>query len=170
MAILNLIAERSMSITAEIATQQRIDSVQLPTADEVAEAGAIYRKLAFITGSGENARLKIYGEQEETSIDIPLKSLNILVDILRETSRGKAVQIVPHDAVLTTQEAAQFLNVSRPYLIKLLEEKKIPFYRTGNRRQIAFQDLQIYKQKQREESKQAMNDLAALSQEAGFDF
>jgi excisionase family DNA binding protein len=79
-------------------------------------------------------------------IALPAYALKMLSDILIQISRGNAVTIVPIHAELTTQEAAEILNVSRPFLIGLLEDKKISYKMVGTRRKILLQDLMVYKE------------------------
>ncbi len=83
-------------------------------------------------------------------------------------AHGNAVLVVPIHAELTTQEAASLLNVSRPYLIKLLEEGKIQFQLKGKHRRILFKDLMEYKQRSTKESYETLCKLAAESEELGL--
>ncbi|VTR54659.1 DNA binding domain, excisionase family [Serratia fonticola] len=73
-------------------------------------------------------------------------AVKMLVEILGELANGNAVQVVPVHAELTTQEAANLLNVSRPHVVKMLEEGKIEFHKTGRHRRIRFADLMAYKE------------------------
>ena len=89
----------------------------------------------------------------------------MLVDILSELAEGNAVKVVPIHAELTTQEAADMLNVSRPHLAKLLEGGALPFHKTGKHRRIRFADLMSFKAAQDRASAQAMEELAKQAQE-----
>lgn len=92
----------------------------------------------------------------------------MLIDILGELAAGNAVQIVPIHAELTTQEAANMLNVSRPHMVKLLEEGRLPFHRAGRHRRVLFSDLMTYKKARERESLDAMQALAEQAQDLGI--
>lgn len=80
-------------------------------------------------------------------------------------ANGNAITIVPYHAELTTQEAANFLNVSRPYLIQLLEKELIPFHKVGRHRRILFEDILKYKEKVKEKSRKAREELTKDAQD-----
>jgi excisionase family DNA binding protein len=105
----------------------------------------------------------------ETSIlELPPKVLRFVASILGAMAEGKTVVLLPKGQTLTTVQAAQFLNVSRPFLTKLLKEGKIPFVMVGSHRRIVYEDLVNYKNKIRISQDEAMNALANQAQELGL--
>lgn len=98
-------------------------------------------------------------------LELPKAMTEFLVRILTELSNGNMVDIVPIHAELTTQEAANHLNVSRPYLIKLLEQGKIPYHKVGTHRRILFAELRSYMVAHEIQREAAMAEIAKLSQE-----
>ncbi len=101
-------------------------------------------------------------------IELPESLFHVLRQLVYHLAQGRAVTIVPLNKELTTQEAADMLNISRPYLIKLLEQGEIPFTRTGTHRRIRFSDLIEYKKLRDSERRRGMAELTQLSQELGF--
>ena len=127
------------------------------------------RKLAKLLGrKKKELKVRIQGGSEpDESVEVPLSAFRLLRDILIEMARGNAVTLIPVQAELTTQEAADLLAVSRPYLIDLIEKGQIPFRKVGTHRRIQFQDLMAYKQKTDAARLKALEELSALDQELG---
>ena len=109
----------------------------------------------------ERAAVRLDGE----SIILPRKALQLLRNILAEMAKGNAVTVAPVHAELTTQEAAELLNVSRPHVIKLLEAGEMDYRMVGTHRRILLQELLAYKERRRERSHQALEELARQAQE-----
>jgi excisionase family DNA binding protein len=140
-----------------------------PTAAEAELAQASSRQLAkFLSGKEKRKSLSFRIEPEgrpEESISIPLPAFKLLSDILTEMGKGNAVTLIPVDTELTTQQAADILNVSRPFLIVQLEQGTIPFRKVGTHRRILFQDLMSYKRRMDENRLKALEELAAQAQD-----
>lgn len=103
--------------------------------------------------SSRKKGVKIKVQETGAFITIPKKALTLLSAIIQNMAEGKTISIVPSNSEVTTQQAADMLNVSRPHLIKLLETKKIPFKKVGSHRRILLNDMIAYKEqlaKQRE--------------------
>lgn len=140
----------------------------LPNPDEIELAKESSRVLAAVIGKGEAAKIRVIdGEQD---IIVPVSAMRMLVDILAHMSEGESVAIIPSEAELTTQQAADFLNVSRPFFVKLLEEGKIEFHKVGSHRRVNFKDLLAYKQQSKIERRRALDELTAIAQESGVDY
>lgn len=99
---------------------------------------------------------------------VPDSALQALRQLIHHLASGRAVTLVPVGRELTTQEAADILNVSRPHLIKLLEQGDIPFARTGTHRRIQLSDLMAYKRRRDTQRHEALSRLTQMSQELGL--
>lgn len=104
----------------------------------------------------------------DDALVVPREAAVLLAQVLGYLANGEGVNVMPDSAELTTQQAAEFLNVSRPHLIKLLEAGQIPFRRVGTHRRIRFRDLRLYKSQDDLERRQAADELTQLSQELGL--
>ncbi len=101
-----------------------------------------------------------------TEIELPFSVFQILKQVIYHLLRGRAVSIVPINKELTTQEAADILNISRPYLVKLLEAGQIPFTKVGSHRRVRFSDVLAYQKQRENERKQALAEIAHISEDA----
>jgi excisionase family DNA binding protein len=119
----------------------------IPTDKEISLAGESSRKLSAYVESTSNPVFQLVkrGKGTET-IAIPANALRLLIIILSQMAKGNAVTLIPVHAELTTQEAADLLNVSRPFLVNLLENGKIPFRKVGSRRRVFAKDILRYKE------------------------
>ncbi|MDX2277616.1 MAG: helix-turn-helix domain-containing protein [Hyphomonadaceae bacterium] len=143
-----------------------------PTPEDVALAREASRHLVqHLPATGDAIRLKVLNEGNDTSVvEVPTLAMRLLVDILQHMSRGECVTLFPIHAELTTQEAADLLNVSRPYLVTLLEEGKIPHHKTGSHRRVRIEDLLAYKALVANDRGKALDALAALGQDIDPDY
>jgi excisionase family DNA binding protein len=144
----------------------------LPTAEESAIAKACSRELSALLETEAETQTLSLGDTsaEQHIVQVPSSALRLLVDVLTELGEGNSVKLVPVHAELTTQEAADLVNVSRPTFIKMLDDGLMPFSRTGNRRKVKFSDVQIYRQSLQEQRLQALDELSSLDQELGLGY
>lgn len=129
-------------------------------AQAVAELNAFLRAHPTPTG---RVRLCTDDDGPETQVVIPAVAFRFFVDVLAELANGNAVTVAPVHAELTTQQAADLLNVSRPYLIKLLDDERLPYRRVGNRRKVQLVDVLEYK---RRDDQRRLDVLDELTREA----
>jgi excisionase family DNA binding protein len=101
-------------------------------------------------------------------IRIPVSVLRLLVQILKEISQGNPVTVVPEATEITTQAASEVLGCSRPHVVRLLEEGKIPYTKVGKHRRIRYDDLMSFKKKMKVSQKKKLQDLMKLDEESGL--
>jgi excisionase family DNA binding protein len=123
-------------------------------------------QLANANGSMQLRVVEPTGKSE--TVTIPTAAFRLFVMVLAEMANGNAVRLIPHQAELTTQEAAELLNVSRPYVVRLLDGGRIPFHRVGTHRRVLFKDVMAYKNEHRRARKGTLDKLSALDQEFGL--
>jgi excisionase family DNA binding protein len=144
--------------------------LQLPTESEIQLSQVSSRTLAsHLRGSTQQLTI-IEEDGSKQDVEIPAAALHLLVEILAQMAQGNAVTLIPIHAELTTQEAADALNVSRPFLIKLLESGEIPYRTVGKHRRIRFQELMDYKHKTDEARFQALDELVLQAQELNMGY
>lgn len=121
-------------------------NLKVPTTKDIRLAGeSIEKLLPYISSTNETGIQFIRKGKNTETIMLPRVALDLLMSILYQMSKGNAITIIPVHQELTTQEAADLLNVSRPYLVKLLEERQIPSRKVGNRRLVRAEDIVRYK-------------------------
>jgi excisionase family DNA binding protein len=145
-----------------------VKSPILPTDDDVLLAAESSRKLAAIIGNDDKARLCLIDGDEK--LVVPVSAIRLLADILNQMAQGNAVSLLPIGHTLTTQQAADMLNVSRPYLVKLLEAGEIGFTKVGRHRRIKYQDLMAYMEKVDDNSRQSVDSLSRTAQDLGMGY
>ena len=133
--------------------------------EERAEVAALSRALAAV-GPGSSTACAMVGPHGER-LPIPSALLQIIERAAVVLARGDALTVVPIGQILTTQEAADILNVSRQYLVRLLDAGTIPCSRTGTHRRLRIEDVLSYKEQRDRERRAALDELTALSEEFG---
>jgi len=146
------------------------EMLDLPSPSDSELASEAARRLAAVLRTRADSEISIQtdGDRNE-SIVLPRRAVTILVDLLAQMANGNAVTLVPVHAELTTQQAADILNVSRPFLVKLLEEGRIPHTLVGTHRRVKARDLFAYQRRQKESSATALAELSRLDQAFGFE-
>ncbi len=140
-------------------------SERLPTPDETQKASEAITAMARALKDEGVLPLKISEADEEVQIELPPAVGQLLLDLLAHIARGEMVTLVPYGAELTTQKAADLLNVSRPFLTKLLESGEIQFHRVGSHRRVRVDDMLDYKERRDSERAKALKELQRLGQE-----
>lgn len=140
------------------------------TVAQAAEAVEILDRFLHKQPDTTNTSIRLLTGETDTAIEIPGEALRLLLDVLAQIANGNAVTVAPVHAELTTQQAADLLNVSRPYLVKLLEEAKIPHRRVGNRRRVMLADLIAYKRIDDAERSALADQLSTEAQRLGLDY
>ena len=142
-----------------------------PTANEALLARESSRLLASHVGESRDLKIQIIeDEQPAESLSLPASAVRLLVALLTEMAEGNAITLIPVHAELTTQQAADLLNVSRPYLIHLLDERAIPYRKVGTHRRVLFSDLMAYKKQVEEARLTALDQLAEQAQKLNMGY
>ncbi|MBL0891877.1 MAG: helix-turn-helix domain-containing protein [Gemmatimonadaceae bacterium] len=133
-----------------------------------AEAARLALRSLSPAGRGPEKTVRVRAGNEDAIV--PKEAFDLLLEILAQMANGNTVTIVPVQAELTTQQAADFLNVSRPFLVALLEAGALPHRKVGTHRRVLFHDLLRYKQVDDARRESALNELAAQAQNLGMGY
>jgi excisionase family DNA binding protein len=140
----------------------------MPTKEDQRTAQRSYGALTAALKQIDSKYPEIEIEETNERIQIPLKALQLLAQILKETSNGRPVSIVPIATEITTQVAAEMLGCSRPHLVKLLESGEIRFTKVGKHRRIKYQDLVDYRAKMKDQQRKLLSALMKADEESGM--
>lgn len=138
----------------------------VPSEEESRLATESVRLLARLTPEEKTSlRLQAQSGKGEELIPIPETAVRMLSQILTNMAHGKTMTLTPIESELTTQQAADILNVSRPHLVQMLEDGKIPHHKVGSHRRILYADLMVYKRKTYEARQKVLDRLTEQAEE-----
>lgn len=152
-------------MTSTVPSKHRLAVPDEALSDRAAQAADTLEQFLERHPEAAAASLSMTMDEDETAFDVPVGVLRLLARMLEETASGNAVAVSPVDAELTTQQAADLLSVSRPYLVKLLDERRIPFRRVGNRRRILLADVMAFKHDDESERRAIAAELSAKAEQ-----
>jgi excisionase family DNA binding protein len=135
---------------------------QLPTDDEITQAKEASRQLARMLPEGQLPLRLVTENNRHEMISIPPGAVRLFMDVLTQLGQGRGVTILPEKVELTTQEVADYLNVSRPYVVKLIDSGKLAARMVGTRRRVAIEDLVRFDQEDRKLRRAALDEMARL--------
>lgn len=142
----------------------------IPDPREASLAQASAQALARgVVGEPDTVGIRLTDAGREV-IELPFAAVRLLIDLLNEMAEGNAVSLIPTHAELTTQEAADLINVSRGFLIKLLDAKEIPHRKVGTHRRVLFSDLKAYEARSKRARGEALDELTSESQSLGLGY
>ena len=126
--------------------------------------------LSHYAGMAEPLKLRVRDSGQEQPVELPAGAVDLLMHVLEAMAAGQGVTLIPESAELTTVQAADVLNVSRPFLIKLLDQKVIPHRKVGRHRRIRMEDVMAYKDAIDREREQVLDQLTrqAQAQDMGY--
>ena len=143
-----------------------------PSEAEVVLAQEASRALSRLAGHDRAVHVEAIegGDGHKETFVLPAAAVRLLLDMLAQMAAGHAVTVVPIHAELTTQQAAEVLGVSRPFLVGLLEQGKLPFHKVGTHRRVRYGELLAYKRREHEARRQALDELARQGQKLGMGY
>ena len=143
----------------------------LPSETDALMAGETSRKLVPYAQQEAEIHLRLLEDDAEGEVIVlPASAVRLLLDVLEHMARGHAVTLMPVHAELTTQQAAELLGVSRPFLIKLLDNEQIAYRRVGTHRRVRFEDVMGYKRLNDAERRKALDSLTEQAQELNMGY
>lgn len=143
----------------------------LPSTREMELARTSGQRLASVAATDHPLTVRVRDKSHEQTIELPSGAVQLLLRLLEDMASGRAVTIMARGAELTTQQAADVLNVSRPFLVtQLLETRKIPYRKVGTHRRVRLDDVLRYKEQIDKDRRQVLDELTAQAQELGLGY
>ncbi len=145
--------------------------LKLPSPETAEEARVALQTLANLSRKKIRAvQVRPEGETAAVSVTVPQEAFDLFLEVLGQLANGNAVTIVPVHAELTTQQTADLLNVSRPFLVKLLEDGKIPSRKVGVHRRVRAEDVIAYKHADDLRRRAILDELTAEAEKHGLGY
>ena len=141
-----------------------------PSAQDVAMARVSGQVLSPFAQRKGSLTLKVWEADLDQPLELPARAVALLMDILEAMAAGQSVSLISERAELTTVQAADALNVSRPFLIKLLEQNVLPYRKVGKHRRVRLEDVMAYKAKIDREREAVLDQLAREAQDLGMGY
>lgn len=135
---------------------------------EATIAKAAADKLRTVAKSGHDIKISVQGEAD-VIVPLPARAVDLIFRILQTMGEGVPISVIPHQAELTTQQAADYLNVSRPFLVQQIEANKLAYRKVGSHRRIKFSDLVEFENNSKVKQSAAMKQINDLAQELSLD-
>ena len=147
---------------------RRMEPVAAPPEQQsgIEELHRLLDQMAHLDARRKSPRCELVGPKGE-KVALPEALFSVLARVAEVLAKGDAVTVVPVDKEMTTQQAADLLNVSRQYLVRLLDENKIKHTRTGRHRRLRFEDVLAFKERRDRERKLGLKKLTEMSEDAG---
>lgn len=144
------------------------EDIRIPSKEEQEAAVKSYNALAATLSELRSSNPEIEIEETNERIRIPLNALKLLAKILKVTSQGKSISIVPIASEMTTQAAAEIIGCSRPHLVKLLESGEIKFTKIGKHRRVMYEDIIEYRKKMKANQERLIEEIMRSDEELGL--
>ena len=139
--------------------------------EELEMARSAHRCIGESLDRARNASIKLVSEDGELPpVELPTKALRLIGEVLGALSERRAVTVVSAKREMTTVEAANYLHVSRPFVIREIEAGRLPHRMVGTHRRVQFEDLHAYKQRMIAGQKDALKQLSEDANELGLDY
>ena len=145
-----------------------LEKLMKPTKEEQKVALESYNSLSVALKALHSVNPEIEIEESEQKIKIPLSVLKLLVAILKATSQGNPISIVPIATEITTQAASEILGCSRPYLVSLLEKGEIEYIKVGRHRRLKYENVISYKNSMKANQKELLIELMKGDEDLGL--
>jgi len=142
-------------------------SVNLIAPDDK-EFDSIKKLVSSFDSTREENEFVIVDQAHNVRIELPHALYRVLVDAAHQLAKGNSVGVLHYEQYITTQQAADLLQVSRPHVVKILEAGEIPFHMVGSHRRIRLSDLLAYKKNRDATRREKLNELIRMSESSGL--